>query len=489
MGYSSSQVRLMALTARKNDIGRELQHCSLEKMSLSRDMKRVTTNYQNALNTKVYKWSNNAGATYTDLSYATLMKPGAANKNNPYLITNSSGRVVLDAKYEQYAAMISPDGKPGGDWESNRTKILSQLTGLSEDKINNALATSEAVNSAAAKVNAAQEKLDEVEGKEPVNSDTAIQFFKRVGSAGGYDIGQLYNSASTWTDLGNAATAKSKLTNILNGVAENMKNFLTDEDYEALKSACKNYTDTNDHYFGGTSEADKQGLEAGTAGIKKNGDNYSVNLKIVLDSVLGSYKEANGSYGQTSMGQEVFYTRDRGSQAWQNWNTEYQALQTELNAAKEEHKAAVNNDNMAMTSEEESNVKFYDRLFSAIAANGWVTDSQISDNDYLNNMFQNNQYFITTMVDDTDSEGNPFVDYNQKLASDFDNIVQVNDSAYQQEALVEYEHEKAIINEKESRIDVRMQNLETEQSAINEMIKGVEKVRDDNKDRTFSIFG
>ena len=33
-----------------------------------------------------------------------------------------------------------------------------------------------------------------------------------------------------------------------------------------------------------------------------------------------------------------------------------------------------------------------------------------------------------------------------------------------------------------------MQNLETEQSAINEMIKGIESVRDKNIETNFSIF-
>ena len=34
-----------------------------------------------------------------------------------------------------------------------------------------------------------------------------------------------------------------------------------------------------------------------------------------------------------------------------------------------------------------------------------------------------------------------------------------------------------------------MKDLETEQSAINQMIQGIESVRNDNVERTFSIFG
>ena len=53
MGMAASQVRLLQLTDRKNTIGRELEHLSLQKTSLSRDMQRVTKNYQNALSAKM----------------------------------------------------------------------------------------------------------------------------------------------------------------------------------------------------------------------------------------------------------------------------------------------------------------------------------------------------------------------------------------------------------------------------------------------------
>ena len=104
-------------------------------------------------------------------------------------------------------------------------------------------------------------------------------------------------------------------------------------------------------------------------------------------------------------------------------------------------------------------------------------------------MIKNNKNYITVMEDETDTEGNLYTDYTQKLASDVDNIFAVNNSAYQQEALVEYEREKATISEKEARIDTRMQNLETEQSAVNKMIEGRENMRDENFERHLNIFG
>ena len=85
-------------------------------------------------------------------------------------------------------------------------------------------------------------------------------------------------------------------------------------------------------------------------------------------------------------------------------------------------------------------------------------------------------------------DGKEIFEYDSAAASNVDNIFTVNDSNVQNEAMVQYEYEKSIINEKESRVDQRMDNLKTEQSAINEMIKGIEKVKSDNSERTMSIF-
>ena len=474
MGMAASQVRLLQLTSRKNTIGYQLQNLSLQKTALSRDMQRVTRNYQEALNTKTLKWSNNAGVSYVDLSYANLMRPGSANKNNPYLITNGDGKVVLDSKYQQYAEMISPDGKAGGDWESNRTQILASLTGISSEKIDAAFASNAALDAAAEKVNSLQEEGDKL--KEPVNNDTAVQFFKRAGNV-----------------TGNASTASSTLTNILNGIANNMKNYLTDEDYANFTDACNTTMKECNKYFTRNDEATKDGLESGIAGIKKDGDNFTINLKTILYNLMGAYeiasvKDGQDSYGDTSMGTRVYYTRDKNSVEWQNWKASHDAWQAEYDAAVEEYNAAVDSDNQALTSEEESNINFYEKLFTAIAEKGWVANSQIEDNDYLNNMLQNNQYYITTMEEQTDSDGKSYFEYSQDIASNFENVFSVNDTDAQNEALIDYEYEKSVINEKETRIDTRMQNLETEQSAINEMIKGIETVRNDNTERTFGIF-
>ena len=88
MGMAASQVRLLQLTSRKNDIGFQLTKLANDKVSLARDMQKVSREYNNALNQKVLKWSNNQGVSYIDLSYQNLMKPSAMNQNKPYLLTS-----------------------------------------------------------------------------------------------------------------------------------------------------------------------------------------------------------------------------------------------------------------------------------------------------------------------------------------------------------------------------------------------------------------
>ena len=496
MGLGSSTVRFLAYTDRKNMIGRELTKLSNDKMLLAQESKAATQRYQCAMSTKKLQWSNNSGVTYTDLSYSSLMRPGNANQNKPYLITDQNGKVVIDSKYKKYAEMISPEGTAGGDWESNRTAILSSLTGIPAEKIDNANSTSAALDSAATNVNNLKEEGDKL--KEPIDKKTDADFFGCAGNVNAngssYDIKKLYNSPNTWTDLGsNASTAKNSLTNLLNGIAENMKNYLTDSDYESLKSACKNYMDTNDHYFDGTSDADKQGLESGVAGIKKDGNNYKVNLSTILNSVLGAYESNTAKAGQESYttnknGTKVYYTRDKNSSKWQDWNTKHEDWQKRYDEALKVYNSSVDTNNQVLTSEQESNIKFYDQIFSAIAEKGWTYNDQIEDNDYLNQMLQNNVYYIATMGEDVNEKGEQYYTYDENIASNVTNIFSVNDSDAQSEALTQYEYEKSIINAKETRIDTRMKNLETEQASINQMLKGLQQVANDNIERTMNIF-
>ena len=74
------------------------------------------------------------------------------------------------------------------------------------------------------------------------------------------------------------------------------------------------------------------------------------------------------------------------------------------------------------------------------------------------------------------------------MASSIHKIYQVHDDNAENEALVEYETEKSAISAKESKIDVIMQKLETEQEAINTTMESVQKIIQENIEKTFKMF-
>ena len=497
MGMAASQVRLLQLTSRKNTIGRQLESLSLQKTSLTREMQQVSKNYQNALSSKTLKWSTNSGATYVDLSYSNLMRPGSANNNIPYLITDKSGKVVVDSNYKKYAEMISSDGSPGGDWESVRTDVLSQVTGISTDKLNNSTTTSTALDTATEKVNTLQNEVDAAK-KDAEITGSLEDFLGCLGSSWlGVSLAKTYTTASTvqndyekangercWVLSSDLNSSKTQLASMIDQMCTSACSYLDDDDAAAFQEACDTTIANYNTYLENSGEqcGDICQTSKDTSGIAAG--KYVVNIELLITELMRNYSNAGGSVEQNNYGTDVYTWYDKSSD---EYNT-YLEKKEEYENAKEELENAVDTDNQALTAEEESQIAFYDQIFSAIAENGWTANSQVEDTDYLNQMLQNNQYYITTISTETNNYGEEYFEYDTSIASNFDNIFSINDSDAQEEALVEYEYQKSIINEKESRIDTRMQNLETEQSAINEMIKGIETVRNDNTERTFSIF-
>ncbi len=100
MGLAASQARLLTITARKADCEFESMALSHQKLALSRDMERVSTEYQNALNqTKLVYDYYGSGDKQLDLTYGLFMEPSIYNDYVPKLVTDPTNRVILNAKY------------------------------------------------------------------------------------------------------------------------------------------------------------------------------------------------------------------------------------------------------------------------------------------------------------------------------------------------------------------------------------------------------
>ena len=55
-------------------------------------------------------------------------------------------------------------------------------------------------------------------------------------------------------------------------------------------------------------------------------------------------------------------------------------------------------------------------------------------------------------------------------------------------AEAKYEHDLEIINRKDAEFDTDLKDLETERTALTTTMESIQKVRDENIERTFGIF-
>ena len=115
-------------------------------------------------------------------------------------------------------------------------------------------------------------------------------------------------------------------------------------------------------------------------------------------------------------------------------------------------------------------MEYFDALFKRISKNGWVYDSNFDgsqkSDDYLNSMFQNNQYFVTE-AKEIDSSN--YYKYTMKQATGCLVIYQVHDSDAEEAALAKYNAAKASISAQEKKVDRRMTMLETEVMSVLKM--------------------
>ncbi len=524
MGMAATQARLLTLTNRKNRIGYNLSMLSAQKMSLAREADAISTRYTNALNEKVLKWSNDGGANYYDLTYNTLMNPSALNNYEPYMLTDMSGKVVVDDTYLKYAKMISPNGACGGDYDSNRAKILSALTGIPEEDFSKVENNNDELTNL-------DKEIAEHLSKEPsidiTTADAALSNMGEVPSSavteksGQAGTNSDVTSNTTWTDIiqsigggnnyvtylswdGDADSANSKFKDILNSFGSAVSSALgdivevSDSDIQsAIDNTYKLFTEKyeydqgmkHDHREYAGQNANNYNTICHQHDQKSNwfdGSNhaYAVSLtnmaNVFLTYILGD-EEAQSKISTTSCPgidlNNITVTDAKTQAEHDEWQETYDNLIAQRSELEE-------SSSLLFDAEEEKLIDFYDAIFEAIATNGWTYNEYINDTEYMNDILQTGTYNITKAERGNDGEW----DYDESAATTCQNVYQVSDSGAENKATVEYELEKTRIQNKEEAIDVRMKKLETEQSAINEMLESYRSMIDDNIDRTFDVF-
>ncbi len=495
MGMAASQVNFSRLQSRDFAITLESHKLTMQKTSLAREMQQISLDYRNSLSAKKLQWSNNAGISYTDINYSMLMRPNAANAKSPQLITDSSGKVVVDTKYKKYAEMISANGDAGGSWSGDtKNKILAELTGISEADIKAYQDALDASDKAAVARNKALEAYDKVSSKEPnVEALTLDKLAKKMGSYGGYDLSNLYSKGDK-SDY--KVRSLADIQNLINGIKSNLgKYFIDDEalglsDKTAFNEACDATIQSYKNLLEASSaNADK---DRESEGLKGSYNDWNIDISMLFGRIMGYY---NGSKGTDSSGSKAYIIRDASSSQWTSWRSDYLAKKSAYEASETAYSSSVSAYNQCLTASQETDLEYYNLLFQSIADNGWMYDNQANDSDYLTQMLENSSYCITTITknecfnpDLEEDNRNVEFYYDTNIASNCKNIFPVNDSDATQEALVDYEYKKGLINDKESRIDQRLKKLQTEQAAIKKMMESINNTKKDNIERTFNLW-
>lgn len=123
---------------------------------------------------------------------------------------------------------------------------------------------------------------------------------------------------------------------------------------------------------------------------------------------------------------------------------------------------------------------FYINLYNAIVKNGWKKSSSIDDNSYLQNAIKNGGAYLYQMQ----SDGS----WCLASTSGTDSCVsEVSDDAAAKKAEAKYKSETAKIEYKEKQIDLKINNLDTERSALTTQTESVKKIIEKNIE-AFKIF-
>lgn len=135
---------------------------------------------------------------------------------------------------------------------------------------------------------------------------------------------------------------------------------------------------------------------------------------------------------------------------------------------------------------------YYVNLWSAIHEAGGcqIIDSVYECGEEGNTWFQNmvEAGMVSIMIWDDTGSRNEWSETSVATSTSNNYLQELQDDKDLKKAEAKYEHELDIINDKDTKFDNDLNNLETERTSITTEMESIEKVRDDNIDRTFGIF-
>lgn len=503
MGLAASQARLLFLTSRKSDVEFAEMKIAQQKLRLSRDTEKVSSAYSNALNAR--KWVlNNGGSSTIDLTYGALMNPGITS--GQYLLTNSSGAVVLSDDYKTKLGLTGQAPSLAG--LVTRDKFLENM-GISKTGTPPAYPASKYDDNGTWKTGSSgggSTTTTTGPGVTGAHYKAAMDLAKNMQASGGSEIFSGRWDASK-IDLMKEEAAQ--LISAFSAVSEDLKTSASTETDQAKKTTMNNTRSQIDNMIKilnaittQTQESVIHDLVALFRSSSGRIGHQCAESRPDTDSGCGrtwtDERELSPNLNNLGIANTYFYddakSRRRGylqiAAGWMDQVQEslgklctddyggYDKTKSGDGALTGTYKgdaavAGTGGTGSGSTVTSDAKAAFYDNIYYAVKKNGWTANSVdlqsgISSGDLLLQKFNGAGGWTLKTTSDTDSPLSSVKD---------DDAIKKADS--------DYDTAKAEIHTKESALDVEMKRLDTERAALDTELDSVKSIIDKNIQRSF----
>ncbi len=529
MGLAASQARFLGLTSRKANCEFKSTELAEEKLALSNQLSQISNDYFNALNATKLVWQSDVVEGDYNVTYGLLMSPSALNDYNPYIVTTTTGAIVLTNEYRDAAKAAGISMSGGAATQEGRDKFINAL-------IESGIITAETA------------KLITVNDYDS-SDDNYIKYNPSAGVGGpvlnknevdGMNIQDLMVSdmgttVINWGDITNKIQTGSSITTtkgnyslVKNGSAINSSNtinnmtvadLISDNIILMVKSKDNKDDTTNTvsntdfvnavmgvlrpvfEAFGYGDSTHSTGLNIDSAsdealdyafkmiqnvylrpantiqlGKDTNADNLSKNSayqNAIKNNRVG--QDEDGLYTAVSLSNIMSafltyfgnYTLSAAGGDTGNFNVGKTVDLSEYVTENYGYIFYGQSTDEVLTTEAKI-ADFYDELYNNICAHGWREDDTISNDENLAAAIQNGRYTLSALHDDGY--------FYQTNYLNLDYLVEVVDKDAIARAEADYTRKKAEITSKENAIDVKSKKLDAEIAALNQEMNSVQNL-------------
>ena len=519
MGLAASQARFLAITSRKSYCEFQSMQIAQDKLSVTRELSEISSDYQNALNKTKLVWDyDGSGENTYNLSYGVLMTPTDLNNYNPYLITTRTGSVVLNSQLAAAAEVISPNG----------TTVNTSETGFKQ--FIDALAKNGVIpESTAATIKQQDYNSKAGYGGDPLNKNGAL-----VNNIAGlaYQVERADNNKITLPDgtFSTSTTAGSSYKVKVNGnfvdpttedseltISDLLTNDVVfmytfgDGDYDkasekaTFKEGVNTIMQQIHSVFSGILGTDALATSALNTALSLVQQNILNNAEHESDTKRSTENALNNAYNDASKYNQYAYGDTNGKKhnstiaislsnlvssyltyfelCYNGFESNYNVGGTVDNSyfvTDDPYYNYVMKDNDSVDSVTIMQADFYMQLYNNICANGWTQNNNVEDDKYLENALKNGTYFITSL------NGDGY--FYQGRYNEEDCIIEIKDEDAIAQAEAEFTSKKSKLTYKEEQLDLEMQNLDAEISSLTTEYDSVKNLISKNVEKVFTLF-